>query len=1374
MSLFAFYRMAVSNEGATRRIEYIDDSIFDILNITPEQVIADSSYLYRAIIEKDRILFRDYQDQAYQYESTFACQFKAHIIETDELKTIQIFSSKEQTDANGVQYWKGFIVDVTNSNTLQNDLIVSPSPNETLFENTFESAAIGLAHVSVQGEIIRVNQRFADFFGYDKTQLLSINFIQLTAEEDRAKSFEAVKQLLSEEFPDTVQLRKRYVTSSKKVVWGNVMISLIRNHNNQPDYFITALADISETIQLESALKLKQQELRSLIDHADIWLSSFDRDIRYLHVNQKYSDTFGLTVEEIEGKCANQVLPPDIYQQHYSLIQDCFKGKKVAFDTELHLPDEVRYTSGIYTPIINRDKNTVDLAVVAVTDVTEQVKLTKALERSDNLFSALSQNLPRLFESEFIHDSLDVLVTELGKAANVSRSYLFQIETTESDFLATQLNEWVNEGIKSQSEYDDHTSVPMIREGMGSIVELFLNNQVLNSTVSSLPESARAFLAQQDIKTLIAVPIYVNSQWWGFLGFDDCITEQAWSETEVNTLVICANSISSALGFQHLKQEKLELEKAAKLSEERIRDSLEAAEHGVWDWDMTTNKVYYSPIWKAMLGFQEDEISDALSEFEGRVHPEDLSVVWGLIDDHMKQKTSGFKAEFRMQSKNGDWIWILAHGRALDRNDQGQPKRLTGTHTDITVFKQTELALRKSEENFRQLFEGNKAVELIIDPNTGQIINANKAAELFYGYPLNILKTLNISSINTLSSKTIKREMNAAKNEFRSIFNFCHRLASGELRDVEVHSGPVFYNDQECLYSIIVDVTEKKKAQESLILSRKVFENAYDGIMVCDASVKILDVNPTFTKITGYSKEEVIGKNPNFLSSGRQTKAFYQSMWNEILTKGYWSGELWNVNKFNDYYIIQSTISTIKDETGQISHFISTFSDISDLKQHQKQLEILAHFDPLTQLPNRNLLSDRLNQAIAHANRSTTSLAVCFLDLDNFKYFNDLYGHNVGDQVLVKLSERLKTFLRKEDTIARLGGDEFIILIGDIKRPEDLSAMADKLLEVVSQRAMIEAHQILLSGSLGISVYPQDNSDADTLIRHADQAMYQAKVQGKNCFKLFDMDADEADVQRHQSISRIKKAIEEGELELFYQPKANLLTGELVGFEALIRWNHPEKGLTFPDDFLPVISGHEVEKEIDNWVLVSSINQLKRWKKQGLLIPISINISGHSLFNNQFIDQVEKTFETNSDLLPHLLQVEVLESATLNDINVVKENLKILRSIGVEVALDDFGTGYSSLSYLKSLPANTLKIDKNFIRDMLIDASDKAIVEGIIQLADVFSLAVLAEGVETIEIAQVLKNLGCHLIQGYWLSRPVPIEEANRIISEWDNKKIKL
>jgi len=557
------------------------------------------------------------------------------------------------------------------------------------------------------------------------------------------------------------------------------------------------------------------------------------------------------------------------------------------------------------------------------------------------------------------------------------------------------------------------------------------------------------------------------------------------------------------------------------------------------------------------------------------------------------------------------------------------------------------------------------------------------------------------------------------------------------------------------------DITSRKLAEQKLQLAASVFGYAREGIMITDAQGVIVEVNDTFTQLTGYTHDEAVGNTPRLLQSGKQSAEFYAAMWKELTEKGHWIGEIWNRNKSGDVFAVMQTISAVRDAQGTLQNYVSLFTDITPMKAHQQQLEYIAHYDLLTNLPNRVLLADRLRQAMVQTQRRNLSLAVAYLDLDGFKAVNDTHGHHVGDELLVTLSQRMKEALREGDTLARMGGDEFVAVLGDLAQPSDCEPVLHRLLHAASapvKLAQPGMDALQVSASIGVALFPQDDADADLLLRHADQAMYLAKQAGKNQYHVFDVQADTAIKSQREGLDQIQRALTQNEFVLHYQPKVNMATEEVVGAEALIRWQHPEKGLLPPGQFLPTIENHPLAVDMGEWVIDTALAQMAQWHAQGLRVRVSVNIGARQLQQPNFVARLQALLARYPTVPPAWLELEILETSALNDIAEVSATMRACSDMGVRFALDDFGTGYSSLTYLRHLPARVLKIDQSFVRDMLVDPDDLAIVSGVIGLAANFGRQVIAEGVETRQHGLQLKAMGCEVAQGYGIARPMPAD----------------
>ncbi len=555
-------------------------------------------------------------------------------------------------------------------------------------------------------------------------------------------------------------------------------------------------------------------------------------------------------------------------------------------------------------------------------------------------------------------------------------------------------------------------------------------------------------------------------------------------------------------------------------------------------------------------------------------------------------------------------------------------------------------------------------------------------------------------------------------------------------------------------------------AEDRLRLHSTAFNSSHEGIVLADAAGNIIDINPAFTRITGYERAEVVGRNPRMIKSGHHDQEFYAAMWKSILGNGSWQGEIWNRNKYGEVYPELLSISAVRNVEGILTNYVAVFADISRIKEQEKQLTQLAYYDALTGLPNRVLLADRLTQALSQSKRSSTMMAVCYLDLDGFKPVNDIYGHDVGDRLLVEMASRLKDILRGGDTVARLGGDEFVLLLLGLKSMAECEQAIQRMLQIISQPLSIVPKKLAVTASVGVAVYPADDANPDTLLRHADQAMYQAKQAGKDRYHIFDRELDIYVRTRHDHISRIEEALANGEFSMYYQPKVDMRKGKVVGLEGLIRWHHPERGLVSPMDFLPVIEDHDLIVRIGEWVIETVLAQMDRWQDGGLSLSVSVNVAGRQLQSSNFVQHLATTLD-NYPCVARKLELEILETSALEDVAKASRIIQQCRDLGVSCALDDFGTGYSSLTYLKRLPAATIKIDQSFIREMTSDPDNLLIVQGVLGLAFAFQRHVIAEGVESVEHGRLLMQLDCDFAQGDGIAKAMPADQVVAWVAAW-------
>lgn len=688
---------------------------------------------------------------------------------------------------------------------------------------------------------------------------------------------------------------------------------------------------------------------------------------------------------------------------------------------------------------------------------------------------------------------------------------------------------------------------------------------------------------------------------------------------------------------------------------------------------------------------------------------------------------------------------------------------------DVTESKLFEAEMQKSEEKFRQLVGNIPEVFWMMDAGLENLIYVSPAYEKIreqtlkslYDEPASWLEAIHPDDRERVSEAFVKMpDSGKFDEEYRVV------KMDGSIRHIHNRGFPVRENGRVSGWAgIAEDITERKNYEERLRLAESVFENSEEAIIVTDSANRIVSVNPAFVRITGYEDKDVTGRDPKIMGSGRHGKEFFSGMWDSINKAGSWQGEIWDRRKNGELYPKWLSISTIKDEKGGVANYIGIFADITERKKAEERLDYMAHFDALTKLPNRLLLKDRAEQAITSSHRSKSKAGILFLDLDNFKNINDSFGHRFGDTLLQAVSERLKDVLRESDTIARIGGDEFIVLLSGIDSAGEAARVARKITDSMREPFALEGHTMSITTSIGISLYPDDGADYDTLMKNSDTAMYRAKEVGRDTYQFFTQEMNDRVLERLSIENSLRQAIKMEEFILHYQPQVDIGTGSITGIEALIRWQHPENGLVPPGRFIHIAEDSGLIVPIGEWVLRTACRQNREWQKAGLpAVPMAVNLSPVQFRQENLLDVVKRAVR-DAEIDPQYLEIEVTERAVMHNVDEAVALMKKLKGMGLKLTVDDFGTGYSSLSYLKRFPIDKLKIDQSFVRDINSDPNDAAITLAIISMSHSLGLKVIAEGVETAEQLAFLKEHGCDEIQGYYFSKPVPPDEFSKLFS---------
>jgi len=772
---------------------------------------------------------------------------------------------------------------------------------------------------------------------------------------------------------------------------------------------------------------------------------------------------------------------------------------------------------------------------------------------------------------------------------------------------------------------------------------------------------------------------------------------------------------------------------------------------------------FVSSRWCEMTGLKEEEIYRDVKLAFRLAHPEDRKSFLGAIRSATRDR-SMFRWDGRALIQNEvRWFHIEAMPCELENGDL----EWSGIQHDVTESKQVEQKLALADFALNQISDA-----VIMTDARGNLHYVNDEACINLGFSRAELLGMNLAKIDdAMEPKVLVKLKNDVRNGSNNSCESVYRMRSGESFPVEIRANSFKYRDRNYVICLIRDITERKKSEENLRLTASVFTSTQEGIVISDIESKIVEVNDAFTTITGYDRSEVIGKKTDMLGKEIQGEEFYRNLVDELKQSGHWSGEIWNRRKSGENFVQYMTISSVRNSKNDITHYVGVFADITPLKEHEIQLEKIAHYDALTGAANRILLSDRMAQSIARTNRSEKLLAVCFLDLDGFKPINDTYGHETGDLMLKEMAGRIKKLLRDGDTIARIGGDEFILLLQDLAHMEDCRSALERILTAVENPASIHDHRISITASIGVTIYPADRVDADTLLRHADQAMYEAKLLGKNRYRMFNPEYEQRLKDKQERLERLHEALVRNELLLYYQPRVDMVTGDILGLEALVRWLHPEEGLLLPADFLPAIKDSDMEMRFGEWVLDSVMRQLGTWHESGLDIVVSVNIDVNHLLEPSFALRMQSLLDRHPEISPDHLELEILESTAIKDIEHASRTLSACRKLGIRFSLDDFGTGYSSLTNFRRLQVETLKIDQSFVHGMLEDPEDLSIIESIIRLAHAFNRNVIAEGVESIEQCAALSLLGCQAGQGFCIARPMPPEDFPDWAENWSREK---
>lgn len=1212
-------------------------------------------------------------------------------------------------DMGNLTGYRGIDKDITAKKNVEETL----RKNEHKYRALFEQSKDAIFIISLDKKHIDVNSQACQMLGYTKEELLSMPVGKIISEEclsDSQNKFEAL--LRGEKIPIYQRYFKR---KSGEVFPVEIDVALIYDGKGKPMHIQSIVRDITEQQNLQKALEQSKAKYKGIVEDQTEMICRYLPNGTLTFVNEAYCKYFNKHKYELIGNNFMPPIPEEDRKKMDNAIKSINKDKPyVIVEHRVIMPDKsIRWQRWTNRAIFDEEGNISEYQAVGM-DITETKEAQKALKESEEkLRSTIS--------------SMDDIVFVLDKNGVFIDYY--------------------------QPHSHNDLYVPP-EQFIGKPFSTVLPENIVRPMTVAV-EAVKITHKPQEFEYFIHMENHIS---W----FLAKISPRLTAEGDFSGVTIVARNITDR-----------------KRSEERLRES------------ETQFKAQYKNLPIPTYTWKKDDNDFILTDYNNTV--KDLTN--GNIRNSLGISSRVFykdmpeipKIMFRCFIKKNKITTEIAHEIYEKDNKYFNftfiyvPPNMVMVHTEnITEQKLANMRVRKERDKAQNYLDVAQVMLLALN-DKGEITMINQRGCDILEYKENEL--IGKNWLETCIPEHKRKEvMEIFKHTvingdklIESVENYII-TKSGKIKIIEWHNSIIRddYGNITGSLSSGQDITRQKKDEENLRLLSQVFKCSNDAITITSPNAEIIDVNDSFAEITGYTREEVIGKGMNIMKSGKHNKEFYREMWKSLLKTGQWSGEIWDRRKNGEIYPKWVSISSITDDLNQTIYYISIFSDITVIKQAEEKLRRLAHYDMLTNLPNRVLFIDRLENALHRSKRYDNLLAVMFLDLDGFKLINDTLGHRAGDKLLIEVAERLSDSIRKSDTAARLGGDEFTVIMLDISGMSSASIIAERIINSLSKPYLINEKEVYVTASIGIAIYPYDGYDTENLIKNADTAMYHAKEMGKNNYQFFSEEMNNRVKQRMEMETNLRHAIERNEFIMYYQPQVNSTTGEIIGLEALLRWNHPEYGLLSPIRFIPTAEESGLILPIGEWTVEEVCRQIKEWERDSVLmkIPITVNISGKHFSQYDFSEFIETIIKKNG-INPYCLALEITETEIMRDFKRSNEVFRKLYKLGVKTAIDDFGTGYSSLNYLKNFSVNTIKIDQSFIKDINKDENNAAITKAIIALAENLKLGIIAEGVETEEQLNFLKDNGCINIQGFYFSKPLEVKKLRELIINNKGKLLK-
>ena len=1188
-------------------------------------------------------------------------------------------------------------------------------PTESEFAHRYldveSMAPIGIFRADVPGEAMFINERAAQVMGKSTSELVGAGWQSLVHEEDRERLMHKWRMAVAK--GGTLVEEFRIMRPDGVILWVTGTASPQFDRNGRVLRYVGMLSDITERKQTELALEDSLRKYSELADLSPVGIYHADAHGKITYVNARGLEIAGA---DSDAKVLGDAWVSNVHEDDRDHVVARW-NESVANATEYHQEYRSQGRDGKLRWIIENARPVTDGSgklsgfIGTVSDVTPMKNMVS-----------------RLHESEAYRRLIVELEPECVKVLAPDGS----------------LREMNPAGLKM-----------IDADGLDDVQGKLMSNLVV-------PEDRAKF---------IALHKKVMQGGTGTLAFD--IVSLKGTRRHLETHAVPLRDGGNIIGLLGVTRDITEQRKAEELirqSEIRYRELYEANPLPMCLWDPATMKFL--------------AVNDAMVEHYGYAREEFLKM--SLLDIRPPEDAERIRSTIETAKKGayaaGVWRHFKKNGELIEVDVRSHPigygdgKVMLAQMTDITSQRRAEAALAKEQQLLREtsarlnhILSTSPTLLFSVRLKDGEFkpVWISDNIERIFGY------TVEESFepgwwVDNMHPDDRQRTLELARMRFESadslIDEFRFFKKTGEVLWVRVEARCVSKEPGSGMEIVGTwnDITEERKTQERLRLDAAAFESTRDGVLITDLDSRIISVNRALLTASGYSESELLGRTPRLMRSGRHEPEFFQAMWNSLKRTGHWQGEVWNRSKSGESFPVWLTISAVYNDRAEPTHYVAIYTDISKLKQSEEELHTLAHYDPLTQLPNRLLFQSRLEHAVDQAQRHDNVVALIFLDLDDFKKVNDSLGHVVGDELLRDVARRLLDRIRDEDTLARLGGDEFVVLLESLDRPEDAGNVARDLLRCLAMPFGLSSnHELYVHGSIGISVFPSDGRTPAELLRAADTAMYRAKDEGGDRLLFFTSRMSSEVMRTLQLENALRLALERGEFLLHYQPKLRIDTGEVRGVEALLRWRTEQNEYIPPNEFIPIAERTGLIVPIGNWVIDAACAQFAQWRELGFpLIRIAVNVSARQFRSTGLEQTIKKALKKHS-VPPECLAIELTESLLMQRPEQTTEALARLKKIGVLISLDDFGTGFSSLAYLSRFPIDTLKVDSTFVQSIESDESARQIIRAIIELADGLGLDTVAEGVETSEQLKFLKDLGCLTIQGYYFSKPLAAREFN-------------